>query len=561
MRLLLLLSLLFTLFTLTLFGQGTYAPLNKDYYDLVDRYEIRSGKFAPAHDRGVKPYSRKSIASLTDSLILDNDELSKTDRFNLQYLANDNWEWSEQEENLSKKRLFNVFYKQRSDLFHVDEDHFDLHVNPVFHFGVGSENNEEGTFINTRGLELRGMINRKVGFYTYFADNQMRFPTYVRNWMADGRFVVPHEGFWKSFKTNGVDFLAARGYITWNAAQFIDFQFGHDKNFIGPGYRSMLLSDFSNSYLFLKINTKIWRINYTNLFTEMRADAPGTLSGSSSGIDYPKKYMALHRLGINITDRFNLGVYEAVIFGQDDTTTGTSFELDYLNPIVFYRTIEQSGGSQDNAILGADFTWYFLNHFSLYGQLMFDEFLLDEVKGGDGWWGNKLAWQLGFKYIDAMGVNNLDLQVEANFARPYTYAHKTIFTNYAHYRQPLAHPQGANFKELLVIAKYQPIPRLSFTGKIISANFGTDADSTNWGGNIQKDYLTYEQEYNNEIGQGVANDLFYGSLSASFQLKHNLFIDLQHLFRKLAGVQQEDQKVSMTSVALRLNIAKRQHEF
>ncbi|MGI9541661.1 MAG: hypothetical protein ACR2MX_00295 [Cyclobacteriaceae bacterium] len=561
MRLAILSSLLLIFNSTTLFGQSTYVPYNKDYYDVVDRYEIRSGKFAAGHAQGVKPYFRKAVAALTDSLFLDYD-LSKSDNFNLQYLANDNWEWSERDKNNSSKKLFNFFYEKQSDLYHVDTEHFDLHVNPVFHFGLGAESGEDGLYINTRGLELRGMINRKVGFYTYFADNQMRFPTYVRDWMSDDRFVVPGQGFWKSFKTNGVDFLSARGYITWNAAKFIDFQFGHDKNFIGPGYRSLLLSDFSNSYLFLKINTKIWRINYTNLFTEMRADAPGNIGGSFGDIDYPKKYLALHRLGINITDQFNLGVYEAIIFGQDNTSNGgTAFELDYLNPIVFYRTIEQSGGSQDNAILGADFTWYFLNHFSLYGQLMFDEFLLDEVKAGDGWWANKFAWQLGLKYIDVVGIKNFDLHLETNFARPYTYAHKTTFTNYSHYRQPLAHPLGANFKEFLVVAKYQPTPRLSLIGKIISSNYGSDADSTNWGGNIQLNYLTHEQEYNNEIGQGIANDLFYGSFTASYHLKHNLFIDFKQIYRKLAIAGQEDRKTNVTSMALRFNIGQRQHEF
>ena len=52
-------------------------------------------------------------------------------------------------------------------------------------------------------------------------------------------------------------------------AKYLDFQFGYDKNFIGNGYRSLFLSDFGNSYLFLKINTRIWKFNYLNLFMEL----------------------------------------------------------------------------------------------------------------------------------------------------------------------------------------------------------------------------------------------------------------------------------------------------
>ena len=71
---------------------------------------------------------------------------------------------------------------------------------------------------------------------------------------------MPGVGFYKTFKQNGVDYFDARGYITFNAAKYIDFQFGYDKNFIGNGYRSMFLSDWGNSYLFLKINTRIWKL-------------------------------------------------------------------------------------------------------------------------------------------------------------------------------------------------------------------------------------------------------------------------------------------------------------
>jgi hypothetical protein len=484
------------------------------------------------------------------------------DQFNLQYIANDNWEWSANQSNDSRKPLFKALYKKKSDLFHVDTKDFDLHVSPVFHFGLGVEQGDEDLFINSRGLAIRGMISRKVGFYTYLVENQMRFPGYVRDWINDDRFVVPGEGFWKDFKDNGVDFFTARGYISFDAAKFINFQFGHDKQFIGNGYRSLILSDFSNNHLFLKINTNVWRLHYSFMVSEMRADAPGNAGGSFSSIDFPKKYLAFHRLGVNITDQLNLGVFESVAFGQDNDTTGTSFELDYLNPIIFYRAIEQSGGSQDNALLGADITWNFLNRFSLYGQLVFDEFLLDEVKSGDGWWGNKFSYQLGLKYIDAFGLDNLDLRFEGNFARPYTYAHLTPYTSYSHYNQALAHPLEANFKEFVALAYYQPIPKLRLSAKLIVADYGTDTDSTNWGQDILKNYNTREMDYNNEIGQGVATDLFYFGFTASYQLRHNLFIDFNQVIRDLKSeIPERNQDNTITSFSIRLNIPRREHVF
>ncbi len=548
--------------TICMWAQSTNVPLNADYYHLVQRYEIKSGHFAPGFHSNIKPYLRSDVADFVDTLYASPRPDNRVDRFNYQYLANDNWEWSKHEDNISKKPIFKALYKNKSDLFYVDSKDFDLHVSPVFHFGYGMEKGQDNIFTNSRGLEIRGMISRKLGFYTYLVENQMRFPAYVRDWINDDRYVVPGEGFWKDFKDNGVDFFTARGYISFNAAKFINFQFGHDKQFVGNGYRSLVFSDFSNNHLFLKINTNVWRIHYSFMVSEMRADAPGNAGGSFSSVDYPKKYLAFHRLGVNITDQLNLGIFESVAFGQPNDSTGTSFELDYLNPIIFYRAIEQSGGSQDNALLGADLTWNFLSRFSLYGQVVFDEFLLEEVKGGNGWWGNKISYQMGIKYIDVLGVNNLDLQLEGNFARPYTYAHINNYTSYSHYRQSLAHPLEANFKEFVALARYQPTSRLNLSAKMIAANYGTDTDSTNWGQNILKSYNTREMDYNNEIGQGVATDLFYFDFTASYQLRHNLFIDFNQIFRSLkSALPERNQDNTVTSMSIRLNIARREHVF
>ena len=547
---------------ISVFGQATNAPLDPDYYHLIQRYEIKSGSFAPGFHSNVRPYLRSDIAEYVDTLYQQDISDSKVDDFNLQYLANDNWEFSESDNNDSKKPLFKALYRKQSDLFYVDSKDFDLHVSPVFHFGYGIDRGDDNIFTNSRGLVIRGMISKKVGFYTYLVENQMRFPSYVRAWMNDDRYVVPGEGFWKDFKDNGVDFFTARGYISFDAAKFINFQFGHDKQFIGNGYRSLILSDFSNNHLFLKINTNVWRLHYSFMISEMRADAPGTMGGSSSSVDFPKKYMAFHRLGINITDQLNLGVFESVVFGQHEDSVGTSFELDYLNPIIFYRAIEQSGGSQDNALLGADLTWNFLKRFSLYGQLVFDEFLLREVKSGDGWWGNKISYQMGLKYIDVFGINNLDLQLEGNFSRPYTYAHITNYTSYSHYKQALAHPLGANFKEFVALAHYQPHPKLRLSAKLITAKYGADTDSTNWGADILKSYNTREMDFNNEIGQGVATDLFYFDFTASYQLRHNLFIDFNQVFRNLKSeIPERNLDNTVSSLSIRLNIPRREHVF
>jgi hypothetical protein len=539
------------------FSQSVFVPLNKDYYHIVDRYEIRNGNLPNAIHSSVKPYERKAIIEFIDSLQIDSSKLSKTDRFNLSYLQNDNWEWSNHANNDSRNPIFKKLYRKKSDFYHVKTEDFDLHVSPVVYFQGGYETAVPGIHptINSRGIEVRGSINNKIGFYTFATDNQAVFPTYTRTYI-DSNNAVPNEGFHKTFKKYGSDFFTARGYITFNLTKNIHFQFGHDKNFIGNGYRSLILSDFSSNYTFLKINTKVWKFNYMNLFAQMNAGQTG------ADVYYPQKYFAFHHLSLNITKHLNIGFFESIVFGNRDSTRRGTFDVNYLNPIIFYRSMEQHLGSPDNALLGMDYKLNFLKHFSFYGQFVLDEFYLQDLIKRNGSFRNKFAVQTGLKYIDVAGIRNLDLQLESNIVRPYTYQHFNSYTNYTNYNQALAHPMGANFNELIAILRYQPIGKLYLTGKIFYSKFGADTSAVNYGGNITKDYRIRARDFGNTIGQGVSNTLLFLSFTATYQIKHNLFIDFNQIIRQVKSpVAFLNTQTSISSVALRSNIPQRVQEY
>lgn len=557
-------ALIFCSFPLSLLAQSSFAPLNEDYYHWIDRYEIKAGSIAPQIHTAVKPYKRSAIAAYVDTLSNQGYFPSRSDQYNAEYLRNDNWEFSRPDTNDSKKPILKAFYRKKSDLYHVDEEAFDLHVNPVLYLGYGDDSRrDDGLLVNTRGVEIRGMVDKKVGFYSYLTDNQAVLPSYV--WEQMSRYpVIPHEGFWKEYKDGqGVDFLQARGYITFEATRHINMQFGHDRFFVGNGYRSLIFSDFSAPAWFLKGNVNVWKINYLFLVNQMTADVVGNLGGlRDTPGGYPNKFNALHHLSINIGKKLNIGVFEAVVFSADDSTGTDHFRLDYLNPIIFYRAIEQQNGSTDNVLLGFDFKWNAARSISFYGQLILDEFVLDNIRDGNGWWANKFAVQGGAKYIDAFGIPNLDLQGEVNIIRPYTYSHTSNYGSYSSYKQPIAHPLGANLTELVGILRYQPLPRLNVVGKLVLTQTGRDTTGVNWGGDIMKNSQTHQQNFNNKIAQGISNDLIFGSLSLSWMLKHNLFIDANIIVRKSESpLSFYNNNTTITSLALRWNIPRRLYEF
>ncbi len=543
-------------------AQSTNIPLDDNQYHLIDRYELLYGKFSPTFHSVIKPIKRSEAAAFIDSLYTDSnylEHLSLTDKYNLQNFANDNWEWSVNDDADSKNPLWNTFYRKKSDFYHVDIKDFNLHVNPVIYFSGGKESQSDvTTYTNTRGVQLRGRIAKKLGFYTFLSTTQANYPEYVRESISKNG-VVPGAGFWKQFKTNGVDYFTAKGYISFALIdKYVDAQFGFDQSFTGNGARSLILSDVAPGYTFLKINTKIWRFQYTNLFTQLTADQAYNASGSIS-MDYPNKFMATHHLSLNITDNLNFGLFETIISGD---STNNSFKVAYLNPVIFYRALEHQDGSSDNIMVGTDLQWIITKGLSVYGQLVLDEFFLKEIKAGDGWWANKFGGQVGLKYVNTFGIDNLDLQLEYNIARPYFYAHQNVYTNYAHYRQPLGHALGANFRETIAKIYYQPVNKLTLSGQVNIASYGDDEANTNWGKDVMKSYTTREQDYNNTIGQGIDTKLFYGNLTASYQLNHNLFFDLSLISRKIdSELDERDTNTFYYSAGMRLNIGRTIHDF
>lgn len=523
-----LVRLLVILLPLASTAQSTFLPQGDKANILLERLEIKSRSDSFFIFSKTKPYSRRHVVKAVDHYTIQPGiKLSKVDAHNVRSLYINNLEWvpeADRSNFLSKKPIGKSFYKTPANLYEVHVKDFDLVVNPVIQFTLGKESNsDENLFLNTRGVSVRGRIANKIGFFSYITDNQERDPGYVRQWVTDRR-AVPGQGLYKTFKGLGYDYFDARGYITFNVTKYIDVAFGYDKNFIGNGHRSLFLSDFGNNNLFLKLNTRIWKLNYQNLFMELHSATPPSATQL-----IPKKYAAMHHLDINVTKWLNIGLFEGVTFGRKDR-----FDFGYLNPIIFYRSVEQQNGSFDNSIIGLDFKANLPKRIQLYGQLMLDEFLLSEVKANNGWWANKWGIQLGAKYIDAFNISNLDLQVEHNRVRPFAYSHYDSVANYTHYNQPLAHPLMANFSEFIGIARYQPAPKWLAVAKLIYYQQGRDSSSRSFGSNIfLPNGPPYRVgDYGYDIGSGWKTDVFMAAFLLSYELRENLFVELNAVARK-----------------------------
>jgi hypothetical protein len=202
-----------------------------------------------------------------------------------------------------------------------------------------------------------------------------------------------------------------------------------------------------------------------------------------------------------------------VVWQDRDTLSNRTLDLNYLNPVIFYRPVEFAQGSADNVLLGAGFKAKISKTVQLYGQLVLDEFVLNRLKIRTGWWANKFGTQWGFRLFNIF-TPGLHLRSEWNLVRPFTYTHGSPVQSWGHLGQPLAHPFGANFYEWVNTISYQ-FKKYHLAYEFIWAAYGRDRDGQNLGGNIFRSYRSPFRQYNNEMLQGLKSTFHFSRLEVS----------------------------------------------
>jgi len=403
---------------------------------------------------------------------------------------------------------------------------------------------KKGTWLNTRGFQFGGNVGKEFSFYTSFYENQGVFSNYYTSFIAKNK-VVPGQAGGEKIGGAEQDYNYATALISYTPNKHINLALGYDKNFIGDGYRSLLLSDNTAPYSFFRMRASLGSVTYQTIFAYM-LDPSAPKFTDDRRLGDRGKWNAIHYLDWNATKRFSIGFFQAVTWADAEVEGKRGFDFNYIHPFVFLRPIESANtSSPDKVRLGLNAHYEITDKNTIYSQFMFDEFTLREIVAGDGYWANKWAFQLGIKGSDLFKVNTLNYLLEFNTVRPYTYSHFQPLTNYSSMNQSLAHPLGANFREFVGHLNYT-YKRFDFSGQLLYARYGLDPEGQNFGGDIFKTYDTRNSEYGNSIGQGIGTDLYYAEAKVAYILnpKYNLRIELGGIYRKESNV------VSQTNTGL-----------
>lgn len=401
-----------------------------------------------------------------------------------------------------RKSLLGRKIKQES-LIELKKDDFYLSIDPLFNFTLMNDFADSSLradttnfYINTRGLLVQGNIGENFSFESSFYENQAFFPDYLHQYVRTYR-IVPGQGRVKDFKKGGFDYAMASGYFSYTPYNSEKFKWniraGHGKNFVGEGYRSLLLSDNAFNYPFVKSIIQLGIFQFVNTFAVLQSLERTRVSTITENLFYRKK-ASFHYLGINPHKRLHIGFFEGIMWQMQDTNSVKPFEPSFALPVIFANTLMYGLNDEHNAIIGTNLKFKLYKKITLYGQLVFDDFSR-----------SRFAYQAGVKSFEL--VKNLFLQAEYNNVKAFTYSHAIPLQSYTHYNQSLTHPLGANFDELLFRAGY------SFKDLFIQYRYSiAHIDKDNRGGNFGNDI--FKSNYS-----ASQNDLFLRPITSILSIQ------------------------------------------
>ena len=397
---------------------------------------------------------------------------------------------------------------------------FNFTIDPVINMEYGNETSLSPDTIslykNTRGILVQGDFGNYVSFSTSFYESQAYFPSYVDSYIREVNTdplypqygIVPGQGRAKSFKNGGFDYGMSSANVSYSPNTYLNVQLGYGKNFIGEGYRSLLLSDVAFNYPFIKITSKFgkqkkWQ--YSNIYSSLKHinRVPTTIATEQQ---YIPKSGTFHYLSWAPIARIQIGFFEGTIFEtwDADSLTSMPFNAMKLNPLIGLNSLAYGANGVNNNILGLNIKVTPIDYLTIYGQYVYDD-------------GNKFGYQAGLKIYNFGGlVKNLSLRIEYNNSMPFTYSHNQPIQNYGQYGQSLAHIFGAGFSEALGILNYS-FKDIFFQAKYITSQFTNDEGQYNWGTDIFKSNSTASDE---QITSSIS-ELSYIDLQLGYMLNPN----------------------------------------
>ncbi len=301
---------------------------------------------------------------------------------------------------------------------------------------------------------------------------------------------------------------------------------GRQRVFWGPRPVNLLLSTTAAPLDLFSAEYGKGRLHFSFLFARLDGSRPDSLDR----LHFPdrsfndNRYLVGHRLDILFHRTFRLGLFETSLFGGE----GRPPELYYLNPLQFFHTAQLNEETDDNTILGLDFTFLPYPGYSIYGQLLIDDFQIDRRVPADQE-PNEIGLLAGFFKAGQVGLFSPDLRLEYVKITNRTYHQRDPCNRYLFRNKLLGHPLGPDADSLSLMIRFWPASRQFVELEGAYRRQGEGSIYQFW----EEPWAESEGDYNEPFPTGVVEKVFaiavrlQGYLPLSRYTSDHLFVAVE----------------------------------
>jgi len=229
---------------------------------------------------------------------------------------------------------------------------------------------------------------------------------------------------------------------------------GRQRLFWGPQPVNLLLSETAFPLDLFSVDYHRGCVGFHFLFARLDQSRPDSTdldryAGYNFAAD--NRYLVGHRLDIKLHRTLRLSLFETSVYGGN----GRVPEMYYLNPLQFFHGAQLNEGDNDNTILGFDLTWLPRPGLRLYGQMIVDDYQIENESQGDQE-PDELGFLCGLALAQPTHSWWPDFGLEYTRITNRTYHQTHARNRYLYRNEPLGHPLGPDADSLSVSLQWWP---------------------------------------------------------------------------------------------------------
>ena len=476
---------------LTLFSQVGYVSVEDEIYNFLER--MNTLRIIENYNSFEIPKTRKEISDLLIQIIEKQELLDKIDRdklndfiteFELEIFSK-----LEKTESLIPNWNLNYLYSEKEKFLYKYYDStqtslFANFIGKLDYLNKSEDNKNLSSLIYRFGGEIRGSLFNTLGFSVTSTNGSFLGNKELTQSFSSLKYNYKFNQESESeLGDNYFDETVSYGLADFD---FAKIKIGNDRKFIGYGIEKTMIGDNAPRMEYIELALKYKRINFTFFHSKLLGNKSVILDSIKGGINVVNdKYLAYHRLGLDLGKYLQLGLGEMIIYSN------RNLDFSYLNPFNFYKSSEHANQDRDNSMIFFDAQNNSVENLKIYATLLLDD--IDFGKIGKGWYGNQTMFNLGVFSTHLYNILPLDAEIQYIRIDPYVFTHRISDNNFTSSNFNLGSALQPNSSNLLISLNYRLNYRLNlnftYEYSVHGANVEYETGKTvNFGGNINLGY-------------------------------------------------------------------------